>query len=188
MVTRGGGGGAGAVLSRYPNGVARGGWEAWRCKFKGTGGGDTEGLVARVDAEEFDGLVSPSPGEEVDPLDSTEVCRSWRSLVGPGSGSTRRRPLGDGPSIPEESMGPRRKLATARDARSYLRSSASSSLRRLPLLVPGTMTARFPLLFAGATSLRLVNEPSALGGSMSTSTSLERSTMTSPLMAHPAVP
>jgi len=156
--------------------------------FKGTAGGDTEGLVANVDADESDGLLVRSSGGEADPFDSIEVCRSWRPLAASDSGSTRRRTLGDGPSIPEGSMGPRRKLATARDARSYLRSSASSSLRRLPLLVPVAMTARFPLLFAGATSLRLVNEPSALGGSMSTSTSLERSTMTSPLMAQPAVP
>ena len=46
----------------------------------------------------------------------------------------------------------------------------------------------FPLEFAGATSRRLVKDPSSFGISMSTSISLETSMIISPPMDQPAVP
>lgn len=81
----------------------------------------------------------------------------------------RRRTFGDGPSArgvgkvaAEAEDGSFRKLATAWEARLYLRNSMSCSLRRLPeLTVLENATGCFPLLLAGATSLRLVKEPSS---------------------------
>ena len=123
---------------------------------------------------------------------STESWRTALTLaIEPMSDpSIRRRMLGDGPSTCEAAEdGPRKKVATAWEALSYIRNSMSSSLRRFPeLTVLEGPSGCFPLLLAGATSLRLVKDPSSCGTSMSTSTSLLRSTMMSPLTAHPAVP
>jgi len=81
--------------------------------------------------------------------------------------------------------GPRKKEVMALEVLSYSLKFASSSRLRL---TADDCDICLPLLFAGATSLRLVKEPSAFGISMSISTSLLRSTIISPPIAHPAVP
>jgi hypothetical protein len=161
-------------------------------------GGD--GLVAAVERfEKFPESYSELAAGEF----TSDSMESWRTALAlpetakePMSGpSIRLRTLGDGPSPcgngggTTEEDGPRKKVATAWEAMSYIRNPMSSSLRRFPgLTVLEDSIGCFPLLFAGATSLRLVKEPSSCGTSISTSTSLLRSTMMSPLMAHPAVP
>lgn len=113
-------------------------------------------------------LETPELASDVDEVevvsDSIEIWRSAKATddeLDAASGSRRRRTRGGGPSFGNEDRGgPRRKVATACDAKSYRRNSASSSLRRLPLLVKAEGTGCLPLLFAGATSLRLVKDPS----------------------------
>jgi hypothetical protein len=117
-------------------------------------GGD--GVVRIVELPES-ATGSPSDLEEAELLSDSEES---------GAGlSTRRRIFIGGPSsanVEAEDIGdPRKKFATACEARSYLRNSASSSLRRFPGLTPGDVTGCLPLLLAGATSLRLVKEPSS---------------------------
>lgn len=155
-------------------------------------GGEGEVFTVEVESvrEPLDPLLEVE--ERLLTSDSCETSREVGMIN--GLGSTRRRTLGDGRSGDSgASGGPRRKVATAREAESYVRNSASSALLRFPLLAAagsstGAPALLFPLLPAVGTSRRLVKPPPSCGGSISISTSLLKSMIMSPPIAHPAVP
>jgi hypothetical protein len=163
IVLRGGAGGKLFELFKYPKGSPP--WVIMGRLSVAPLWEDGEGEVAIVEVgDTFLRLLDPA--SELDELASDSMEASLSELgpkVDNGSEPRRRRPLGEGKSPGlEESGGPRRKLATAREAKSYLRNSASSSLRRFPLLLADPVAearAFLPLLLVEGMSLRLVNEP-----------------------------
>lgn len=115
-------------------------------------------------------VCDDEPGAEREPREGSAVglvveADSVRILAGEGkydSGSSfsRRRILGEGTSgFSDGRGGPFRNPATVLDAESYVRSSSSPSLLRLPLVAESTVdkpALPLPLLPVGAESRRLV--------------------------------